>query len=694
MLSPKVSPSSKSISPAPNFTESRSKVLSSIVESGTINDVKNAIKEGAMPDSKTLTLACRTRNVYIIDAVLDSNAVPDDETLTEACLANIEAVVKKVLLRGAKATDKTFQVANEIKNPEILALLKTAPRISGSTNISGSAKSPSATPVKPDMLTQAVQTGDIDIVNLSISKGALPDNQTLTWACNSGNINIVKAVLAKNAIADDETLTTAAATNIPEIVQAVIRTKGIIATERTFQIANELNNPRITALIQSAPRKETTPAKPVPPVEEPDNELTRACISGNKTLVENAILKKIRPQRYTLLYAVKTRQGGIISPVANVGAQLHRDPNVISELNEAFKLYKVGNEDFYNLEIVNFVYSQYGATPDSQTLTIAFATGNEKIVDKALSLSAKPNEETLNTAIRAALDNKSWNNSKTASKCLVYVRKALSAGARPNNKTLDLLVERDFYSTHFDMILLDVIKLGARPSTETLTQLLRSTETKHSAHFLNPIIPELLNAGAVANLETYSPYIDRRFIPTHQNYRMYMSKNRESRGIVDDVDRALWEAGLMPKQEDIDRFIKQKYIKDPDKKSGYPGSPFPSDFEFNNYVEELANQARSALHTKTNGEWLNKAIRRAIKLYPLNSDDENTLRRIDYINQFLEYGAASNDQTMALITAQSETSTAWNEFVEKIRQICADEAKRKESIRQQQQRDSSCCELL
>lgn len=98
-------------------------MLSEMCQTHDLDFIELAIRKGARPDGKTLTLACLTGNRLIVDAVIAVNAFPDEKTLPAACSTNNPEIVQRVLQRGARVTNEAREIALKTGNQAILNML-------------------------------------------------------------------------------------------------------------------------------------------------------------------------------------------------------------------------------------------------------------------------------------------------------------------------------------------------------------------------------------------------------------------------------------------------------------------------------------------------------------------------------------------------------------------------------------------
>lgn len=312
--------------------------------------------------------------------------------------------------------------------------------------------------ISSTLLTEACQKGDLAEVQQAIQSGAKPDHDTLTFACATRNIQIVDLVLAQNARPDGDTLSIACATNEIAIVQKVIE-KGAGQNHFTKKIAMRIGNQEILNLISNTPSSlydmdvvkfarlknilpaefnrytlfyalktkddktiESVIASGAAPHEDAleENELNFACKNLSPEIVKMVLkVKGIKPVSDTLLLAIKTRKMEIVDSVLNLGAK----PDS-GALNEAIQEYL-----FIGLQGINKMID-LGALPDSQTLSHAFKTCDMQIVDKILSLGTKPDSDTLNVVIK---------NYKSLG--MKGIEKVITLGALPGHNTLNLAIE-------------------------------------------------------------------------------------------------------------------------------------------------------------------------------------------------------------------------------------------------------------
>lgn len=128
-------------------TQSQLSQLNHAVNSNNFDSVRSAIAQGARPDSMTLSLAFRTKNIGIIDAVYHTaGAHPDEETMSMAVDTGIPELVRKAFSFGAKPNAKSFELASKIQNSEIFTAL--AQGFSTPSSFQSSGTSASSKPVK------------------------------------------------------------------------------------------------------------------------------------------------------------------------------------------------------------------------------------------------------------------------------------------------------------------------------------------------------------------------------------------------------------------------------------------------------------------------------------------------------------------------------------------------------------------
>lgn len=190
-----------------------SKALSLAISNGDEDHSSSATKKlvmtllqmGAKPSSDTLTLACRSTDLEIVEAVIKADAKPDKNTCEEAYETGYSKIIQAILACGALPSETCINHACRTKDIEIVRDLLEMGILPPQSSLS-----------------VACSTGVYEIVQLLIQHGAEPDNKTLRKACKTGDIQIVKAVLEAGAEPDDETVRIACETGDIEIVNAVL----------------------------------------------------------------------------------------------------------------------------------------------------------------------------------------------------------------------------------------------------------------------------------------------------------------------------------------------------------------------------------------------------------------------------------------------------------------------------------------
>ena len=141
-----------------------------------------------------LSKACKTKQLDSVNAAILCGALPDSHTLTLACFSRNIAIVRAVIAKNAWADEKTMDTALETADPLIISAV--AP-------LCAKVNAVAAPVIASDKLSVACQTKNVDIVKEAILSGAKPDSLTLFHGCASGNIAILRAVITVGAKASD-----------------------------------------------------------------------------------------------------------------------------------------------------------------------------------------------------------------------------------------------------------------------------------------------------------------------------------------------------------------------------------------------------------------------------------------------------------------------------------------------------------
>ena len=193
-------------------------------------------------------------------------------------------------------------------------------------------------------LLSAIKSKNIDLINMAIELGALPDKNTLYYAIKTDKIDIINRVIEVGALPDKYALNIAIETGIIDIVNRVIE-------------------------IGSLPNEDT---------------LNVAIRTGIIDIVKRVIEIGSLPDKYTLNTAIETGIIDIVKRVIEIGSLPNEDT-----LNVA-----IGTGI---IDIVNRVI-EIGALPNENTLNVAIKKGKIDIVNRVIEIGALPNEYTLDVA--------------------------------------------------------------------------------------------------------------------------------------------------------------------------------------------------------------------------------------------------------------------------------------------------------
>lgn len=174
-------------------------------------------------------------------------------------------------------------------------------------------------------LTNACKTKVKKRVEDAINSGHKPNAQTLTWAFLTGDMTIIDLVHKAGAEPDHETLKAACSLNDINFVRKAL-SFGARKNSRTIEIAKRTGNQKIMNLVQRH-------AKSIVIIEH--DALTKACIAGNLREVKSALASGIKPDRFTLSWAVGSNNVDIVRAVVEAGAEPHDQAGIPSELTTA-----------------------------------------------------------------------------------------------------------------------------------------------------------------------------------------------------------------------------------------------------------------------------------------------------------------------------------------------------------------------
>lgn len=272
-----------------------------------------------------------------IDCEFDKETPLDKvlETLYDLRLKNksrteLAACVDLLLQHGADPFKIKQETCNRLSNEHLLRFEKFRKK----NRVS---KSPA--------LSNACKTKNKKNVEAAMRAGAQPDAQTLTWAFLTGDMSIVDVVRQAGAEPDHETLNVACLTGDLLIVRKALACGAKMNGKKTEEIAHQAqkttNNPAFVHLVCNAKAPDlwlqlkTNKSAVLDYDMRKENALNVACRSGDLSALDVAIAKGIKPDRYTLSWAVASNKQAMVVKVQIAGAWPHNDARLPSEMTVA-----------------------------------------------------------------------------------------------------------------------------------------------------------------------------------------------------------------------------------------------------------------------------------------------------------------------------------------------------------------------
>lgn len=385
--------------------------LTDACSSSNLKVVQKAIERGLRPDGNTLTTAFLTRDIQIIDAVVKQGATPNEKTLTIACSTQLATLVRKALSLGAKATEDTFKTANFIKNQTLLDLIALAPRITTARRDSLRAGSSTEKTERDNELTTAVKEGDFLKVVETLAKKVPPQKFTLLRGVESGNLKIVQALWEAEAKphADPEAA--------PDELTLAFQTKKLGIASYLFTKGMQPGTGTLSAAFGTGDQDFVLLALQIK-AQPDENTLNRALLGfideGNAVYqaIDQALRAKAMPNESTLDIAIRHVQD-LIAPGA----------------------------------LINYLHQKAKAEPSPNTLTLACQcphsnfTSYESLLQATLLTGAKADKETFGS-IRWIGQNVSSSSSENQRQFHLEnrtVNDLFNAGLKPTKEELEHL---------------------------------------------------------------------------------------------------------------------------------------------------------------------------------------------------------------------------------------------------------------
>lgn len=468
-------------------------LLNESLKCGDIDFVRLAQQKNILPDIRTLTCAFMSERVEVIEYTRNTLlTVPDDKTLTTAVASNKVALVRLAISYWAVATDETFLLAQKINNPEILALLKSAPRSvaplpqvnrvpdSGPDNevtraskigsVQAVERALQTQPVQRQTLLAAAESGEGSIVHQVIQKGAVPHRvpgkkSELSAACQAGDLDMVNELIIAGAEPDKTTLSLAYASKKMAIVDAVLK-----AGARGDEDPNCL-----TIAVQNFPRDKGAIRKALKAGAKPNNSQ-----NGQNTL--NCLIQSSGSEE-----VCKVLLDGGARPVNSTNE--HHTLNLA--LNKRF------SSEFCQV-LINGGAKPCTSSGPHNSLDIALGK-NYKDYDFLIEAHAKGSGESLSKI-------ESSNHLSVKERDTLMETAFKAGGATLSSKDTKLF---DTIASHHPHRTAELVAAGGKPSGESIGNLIRNTRDSDllSDKFYNSLL-SLVNAGATFNDHNWQGYID------------------------------------------------------------------------------------------------------------------------------------------------------------------------------------------
>ena len=444
--------------------------LTAACESEYIDIVDDVIALGAKPDSETLTCACKTGNAKIVRSVLAVGARPNKNTLDEACwdLDIFNTIVKLGMKPSSETLTNAFCYGNvnvvqriiemgvkienidekSIRFPLNLEMIDIADKLG----------------IRPgsDALTQSFYTRDIDVINRVLA-GAQPNYDTLNRSVRMGNVDMIKRVLLLGSNPTYNTLGLAYETRNIEIVNIISEIPDVkICYDSLFDSVCVFGDVDILQ-------------KMIDLGQKPDDYTLSYILSNGCTnidIIKMAIDCGATPESFTLMYACETDDDEIVAAILAISD--HRDKvdrgeyDYLKNKPELLKIFEAlpkGSSEPVHIQrrkkeqesALQYVYkskSWYDKNGEWKELSLYKIHSLDKL-KTLINSGIKPDENTLMASL------------KSGDKEIIDL--VISIGALPNSKSLSYSLQYcDIETTK------RVIELGAVPNKDSLSRALKS----------------------------------------------------------------------------------------------------------------------------------------------------------------------------------------------------------------------------